>query len=76
MHELFATDTVDYADIVLPATSQLEHVDLHGSYGHFDVMYNPPAIAPRGECRSNNDVFRAWPAGSASSRSSFPTMRP
>jgi anaerobic selenocysteine-containing dehydrogenase len=59
VHELFATDTVDYADIVLPATSQLEHVDLHGSYGHFDVMYNPPAIAPRGECRSNNDVFRS-----------------
>ncbi len=59
VHELFATDTVDYADIVLPATSQLEQVDLHGSYGHFDVMYNPPAIAPLGECRSNNDVFRA-----------------
>ena len=59
VHELFATDTVDYADIVLPATSQLEQTDLHGSYGHFDVMYNPPAIAPRGECRSNNDVFRA-----------------
>ena len=58
VHELFATDTVDYADIVLPATSQLEQVDLHGSYGHFDVMYNPPAIAPLGECRSNNDVFR------------------
>ena len=59
VHELFATDTVDYADIVLPATSQLEHVDIHGSYGHLDVMYNPPAIAPRGHCRSNNDVFRA-----------------
>ena len=59
VHELFATDTVDYADIVLPATSQLEHMDLHGSYGHHDVMYNQPAIAPRGECRSNNDVFRA-----------------
>ena len=56
------TDTVDYADIVLPATSQLEHVDMHGSYGHHDVMYNPPAIAPRGECRSNNDVFRALAA--------------
>jgi anaerobic selenocysteine-containing dehydrogenase len=62
VHELFATDTVDYADIVLPATSQLEHVDIHGSYGHFDVMYNPPAIAPLGECRSNNDVFRALAA--------------
>jgi anaerobic selenocysteine-containing dehydrogenase len=59
VHELFATDTVDYADIVLPATSQLEQVDLHGSYGHFDVMYNPPAIAPLGDCQSNNDVFRA-----------------
>ncbi len=58
VHELFATDTVDYADIVLPATSQLEHVDIHGSYGHLDVMYNPPTIAPRGDCRSNNDVFR------------------
>ncbi len=59
VHELFATDTVDYADLVLPATSQLEHVDLHGSYGHHEVMYNPRSIAPRGECRSNNDVFRA-----------------
>jgi len=59
VHELFATDTVDYADIVLPATSQLEHVDIHSAYGHHDVMYNPPAIAPLGECRSNNDVFRA-----------------
>jgi anaerobic selenocysteine-containing dehydrogenase len=59
VHELFATDTVDYADVVLPATSQLEHTDVHGSYGHFDVMFNPPAIAPLGECRSNNDVFRA-----------------
>jgi anaerobic selenocysteine-containing dehydrogenase len=59
VHELFATDTVDYADIVLPATSQLEHIDIHGSYGHHHVMLNSPAIAPRGECRSNNDVYRA-----------------
>lgn len=59
VHELFATDTVDYADIVLPATSQLEHVDIHSAYGHHHVMYNEPAIAPLGECRSNNDVFRA-----------------
>jgi anaerobic selenocysteine-containing dehydrogenase len=58
VHELFATDTVDYADIVLPATSQLEHIDIHGAYGHYDVMMNTPAIAPLGECRSNNDVFR------------------
>ncbi|MHC5540317.1 molybdopterin-containing oxidoreductase family protein, partial [Singulisphaera rosea] len=59
VHEQFATDTVDYADIVLPATTQLEHLDVHGSYGHLDVMLNTPAIAPRGESRSNNDVFRA-----------------
>ncbi len=58
VHELYATDTADYADIVLPATSQLEQIDVHGSYGHHDVMLNAPAISPRGECRSNNDVFR------------------
>jgi anaerobic selenocysteine-containing dehydrogenase len=59
VHEQFPTDTADYADILLPATMQLEHVDIHGSYGHHHVMYNPPAIAPPAECRSNNDVFRA-----------------
>ncbi|MFO0908330.1 MAG: molybdopterin oxidoreductase family protein [Isosphaeraceae bacterium] len=59
VHEQFATDTVDYADIVLPATTQLEHVDVHASYGHHFVMLNTPAIEPRGECRSNNDVFRS-----------------
>jgi anaerobic selenocysteine-containing dehydrogenase len=59
VHEQFPTDTVDYADIVLPATTQLEHIDVHGSYGHHFVMLNPPAIAPLGECRSNNEVFRA-----------------
>jgi anaerobic selenocysteine-containing dehydrogenase len=62
VHEQFATDTVDYADVVLPATTQLEHLDVHGSYGHHFVMLNPPAIAPRGDCRSNNDVFRALAA--------------
>ncbi len=59
VHEQFPTDTVDYADIVLPATTQLEHLDVHGSYGHHFVMLNSPAIEPRGESRSNNDVFRA-----------------
>jgi anaerobic selenocysteine-containing dehydrogenase len=58
VHEQFPTDTVDYADIVLPATTQLEHLDLHGSYGHHFVMLNAPSIPPRGEARSNNDVFR------------------
>jgi anaerobic selenocysteine-containing dehydrogenase len=62
VHEQFATDTVDYADVVLPATTQLEHFDIHGSYGHHFVMLNPLAVAPRGECRSNNDVFRALAA--------------
>ena len=62
VHEQVFTDTTDYADIVLPATTQLEHVDLHGSYGHHFVMLNTPAIAPRGEARSNNDVFRALAA--------------
>jgi anaerobic selenocysteine-containing dehydrogenase len=62
VHEQFPTDTVDYADVVLPATTQLEHLDVHGSYGHHFVMLNPPAIAPRGECRANNDVFRALAA--------------
>ena len=59
VHEQFQTDTADYADIVLPATTQLEHVDVHGSYGHQFVMYNPAAISPLAESRSNNDVFRA-----------------
>ncbi len=58
VHEQFPTDTVDYADIVLPATTQLEHFDLHGSYGHQFVQVNVPAIAPLGESRCNTDVFR------------------
>jgi anaerobic selenocysteine-containing dehydrogenase len=58
VHELFPTDTVRYADIVLPATSQLEHVDLHKAYGHRNLQYNQAAIAPLGECKSNWDVMR------------------
>jgi anaerobic selenocysteine-containing dehydrogenase len=58
VHEQFQTDTADYADILLPATSQLEHFDIHGSYGHLYVQTNPPAIAPLAEAKSNNDVFR------------------
>jgi anaerobic selenocysteine-containing dehydrogenase len=58
VHEQFMTDTCDYADIVLPATMQLEHFDIHGSYGHLYVQTNEPAIAPLGEAKSNNDVFR------------------
>lgn len=58
VHEQFPTDTVDYADIVLPATTQLEHFDLHGSYGHQFVQVNVSAIAPLSEARCNTDVFR------------------
>ncbi len=59
VHDLFQTDTARYADIILPATSQLEHVDLHKPYGHLALQYNTPAIAPQGEARSNWDVMRA-----------------
>ena len=58
VHELFMTDTADLADIVLPATSQLEHTDLHKPYGHTNLVYNAPAIAPLAECKSNWDVMR------------------
>lgn len=58
VHDLFQTDTADYADIVLPATSQLEHHDVHISYGHLYVVGNQPAIAPLHEAKSNTEVFR------------------
>lgn len=62
VHELFETDTARYADILLPATSQLEHVDLHKPYGHLSLQYNMPAIAPLGEAKSNWDIMRALAA--------------
>jgi len=58
VHEQFQTDTADYADIVLPATTQLEHWDVHGAYGHLYVQVNTPAIAPLGEAKPNTEVFR------------------
>ncbi len=58
VHELFQTDTADYADILLPATSQLEHRDVHGTYGHLYAVANFPAIAPLGEAKPNTEVFR------------------
>jgi len=58
VHDLFMTDTADYADIVLPATSQLEQVDLHKAYGHRNLQYNHAAIAPLGEAKSNWDTIR------------------
>jgi anaerobic selenocysteine-containing dehydrogenase len=56
--EHFQTDTADYADIVLPATTQLEHVDTHTSYGHLYMMANNAAIAPMGEAKPNTEIFR------------------
>jgi anaerobic selenocysteine-containing dehydrogenase len=56
--EHFMTDTADLADIVLPATTQLEHLDVHTSYGHTDVLINEPAIAPLGEAKPNTQIFR------------------
>ncbi|HEX8180095.1 MAG TPA: molybdopterin oxidoreductase family protein [Pyrinomonadaceae bacterium] len=58
VHEQFMTDTCDYADIVLPATTQLEHFDLHKAYGHLYLVLNEPAVAPLHEARANSEVFR------------------
>ena len=58
-HEQFFTDTTDYADIVLPATTFFEHKDLLTSYGHYYLQISDQAMEPVGECRSNVDVFRA-----------------
>jgi anaerobic selenocysteine-containing dehydrogenase len=58
VHEQFPTDTADHADVLLPATTQLEHYDIHGSYGHLYVQLNRPAIAAPGEAKCNTDVFR------------------
>ena len=56
--EHFQTDTADYADYILPATTQLEHWDIHAAYGHTDVLLNRPAIAPQGQARPNSQIFR------------------
>lgn len=56
--EQFPTDTVDYADIVLPATMQTEHMDLHNGYGHLYLLWNEPAVPPPGECLSTTETFR------------------
>jgi anaerobic selenocysteine-containing dehydrogenase len=56
--EHFQTDTADYADYILPATTQLEHADVHLSYGHTDVVLNQAAIAPVGQAKPNTQIFR------------------
>ena len=52
------TDTADYADVVLPATMQPEHIDLHTTYGHHYAAWNEPALEPPGECLPNAEIFR------------------
>ena len=59
VHEQFFTDTTDYADIVLPATTFFEHKDLVQSYGHYYLQMSNQAIEPLGECKSNVELFRA-----------------
>lgn len=56
--EHFQTDTADYADYLLPATTQLEHLDVHKPYGHLYLLANNPAIAPLGEAKANTQIFR------------------
>jgi anaerobic selenocysteine-containing dehydrogenase len=58
VHEQFMTDTALYADLLLPATTQLERVDLHRPYGHHHLQYNAKAIEPLGESISNWDLIR------------------
>ena len=70
--EHFQTDTADYADVVLPATTQLEHDDLHKAYGHLYLMYNRAAIAPLGEALPNAEIFRLL---AAKMHLDFPELR-
>src|SRR6059058_5231045 len=59
VHEQVLTDTAHYADVVLPATTSMEHADLYRSYGQFYLQYAEPVLVPQGEARSNWDVFAA-----------------
>lgn len=57
VHERFLTDTARHADIVLPATSSLEHSDLYRAYGTYCIQRAAAAVPPVGDSRSNWDVF-------------------
>ena len=56
--EQFMTDTAEHADVVLPATTQLEHLDVIFSWGHHYMTLSRPAIEPRGESKPNTEIFR------------------
>ncbi len=71
VHEIFQTDTADYADILLPATTQLEQLDVHSSYGHLYALANNPSIAPIGEAKPNTEVFRLLAARMGFSEACF-----
>jgi anaerobic selenocysteine-containing dehydrogenase len=58
VHEQVQTDTADYADLLLPATTSMEHLDVYRSFGHLYLQLAEPAIAPEGESRTNWEVFR------------------
>jgi anaerobic selenocysteine-containing dehydrogenase len=61
--EHFVTDTARYADIVLPATTQLEHFDVQGAWGHHYILVNNPAIPPVGEAKTHGEVMRLLAQG-------------
>jgi anaerobic selenocysteine-containing dehydrogenase len=67
VHDLFFTDTTDYADFILPATTFLEHTEVQGAYGHYFVQLSKKAIEPPGEARSN-----VWLFGQLAQRMGFP----
>ena len=67
VHEQFFTDTADYADVLLPATTFLEHTDIQGAYGHYYLQLSQQAIEPPGEARSN-----VWMFGQLAQRMDFP----
>jgi anaerobic selenocysteine-containing dehydrogenase len=56
--EQFPTDTTAYADVVFPATTQLEHLDVLFSWGHHYLTFNEPAIEPLGDAKPNTEIFR------------------
>ena len=71
VHEIFQTDTADFADILLPATTQLEQIDVHTSYGHLYALANNKAIEPLGEALPNTEVFRRLAARMGFTESCF-----
>src|SRR4029434_1405894 len=71
VHEIFQTDTAVFADILLPATTQLEQIDVHSSYGHLYALANNKAIEPLGEALPNTEVFRRLAARMGFTESCF-----